>query len=81
MKYYAPVPKRYVTAQALFTKQIQPEYFNPRAKHTSMNDWRYDRDLYRAEFPSKRIRLALGFVRAMGAQNFFKGSNTGAEND
>lgn len=80
-KYHAPAPKRNITAQQAFRFHIQPEYPNPRARHTSMMAWRYDREMYRPQFPSERIRLAIGFIRAFGSTHFFNGSNKGAEHD
>jgi hypothetical protein len=79
--YSAPAPKRNITAQRAFRIHTMPEYPDPRVRHTSMRSWRYDRDLNRPQFPSERIRLALGFIRAFGSTHFFNGSNKGAEND
>jgi hypothetical protein len=64
-----------------FRIYTKPEYPDPKVKQTSMMAWRYDRDLNRPQFPSKRIRWAIGFIRAFGSPHFFNGSNKGAEND
>lgn len=79
--YSAPTPKRNITAQRAFRIYTMPEYPNPRAKHPSMEAWRCDRDLNRPKFPDKRIRWAIGFIRAFGSTHFFNGSNKGAEHD
>jgi hypothetical protein len=80
-KYRAPIPKRNTTVQKAFRTYTKPEYPDPNVKQTSMMAWRYDRDINRPQFPSKRIRWAIGFIRAFGSPHFFKGSNKGAEND
>ena len=79
--YRAPIPKRNTTVQKAFRIYTKPEYPDPTVKQTSMVAWRYDRDLNRPQFPSKRIRWAIGFIRAFGSPHFFNGSNKGAEND
>jgi hypothetical protein len=80
-RYRAPEPKRNITAQQAFRLQVRPDYPLVRARYTSMRSWRYDRDLYRPQFPRRDIRMTLGFIRAFGSTHFFNGSNRGAEND
>ncbi len=56
---------------------MKPEY-RPK-KTTSMEDLKWYRDMFR--FSLKAHRNAVGVIRAMGAQHFFRGCYLGAEDD
>ena len=56
---------------------FKPEY--PPRVTKSMNDLRWYRDC--RKFNKKHHRNAVGFIRAGGAVNFFRGCYHGAEND
>lgn len=80
-KYRPPISDWAVGRRQMLCKAsafyFKPEY--PPRVTESMNDLRWYRDC--RKFNKKHHRTAVGTIRAMGAQHFFRGCYHGAEND